>query len=75
MINTDDQGENKQSDQQLDPNSYDYKMENMNQPNVDNRVTTDDVHGTKNLTFKSFGLESSVQFVSNPNHQKTFGRF
>lgn len=34
----------------------------MKQPRVDSRVTTDDVHGTKNLSFKDFGIESSVLF-------------
>lgn len=40
------------------------KMEQMKQPNVDNRVKTEDVMNTKGLTFKSFGLSEEVQFVS-----------
>lgn len=38
------------------------KMETMKQPNVDNRVKTEDVMNTKGLTFKSFGLSEEVQF-------------
>ena len=40
------------------------KMETMEQPNVDRRVTTEDVQGTKGFTFKSFGLSDEIQFVS-----------
>ena len=39
-------------------------MENMKQPNLDDRVKTEDVMNTKGLTFKSFGLSEEVQFVS-----------
>ena len=41
-----------------------HKMEQMKQPNVDNRHKTEDVTNTKGLTFKSFGLSDEVQFVS-----------
>ena len=44
------------------------KMEQMKQPNVDNRVKTEDVMNTKGLTFKSFGLSEEVQFVSQSSH-------
>ena len=36
------------------------KMAQMKQPNVDNRVKTEDVTNTKGLTFKSFGLSDEV---------------
>lgn len=50
--------------QQEEQSALQKAMAQRNQPNVDSRVKTDDVTGTKGLTFKDFGLCDEVQFVS-----------
>ena len=58
------QEQQQQQENTQQPGTLAQKMTTMKQPNLDNRVKTEDVTNTKGLTFKSFGLSEEVQFVS-----------
>jgi ATP-dependent RNA helicase DDX6/DHH1 len=56
---------NKNTNQEVDPNVIaapeGLDTTGVNAPKKDTRITTDDVHGTKGLTFADFGLSKDVQ--------------